>query len=226
MRIDHLIFDLDGTLVDSVSICTDILNGMLCDRGTDVRISAEDAVAFMSRGGLAMIEGLLGDHCRAPADDLSEFRSRYAQSITPRASLFEGVREGLNQLARDGFRMAICSNKPQNLCEKVLADLGIDHHFAAIVGTNPSRRSKPHSDLMDATLDVLDVEASRCIMIGDSQLDQTVAKGAGMTFLLVTYGYAEEHWDQAGVRRFERFSDLVSSLKAMRASDEQLQRVA
>ncbi len=118
-----IVFDLDGTLIDSCGICVAILDGMLADRGVSDRIDPHIARPLMSFGGEKMVAALLGGHCADPADELAEFRARYSALATPRSSLFGGVEEGIAVLRELGFVLAICSNKPQHLCDKVLAEV-------------------------------------------------------------------------------------------------------
>lgn len=190
----HLIFDMDGTLVDSCGICVDILGQMLLDRGSDHVIDHAFARPYMSQGGVQMVAALLGPACGDPATELAEFRARYQETRTPRSVLFPGVAESLRRLHQLGFTLAICSNKPQNLCEKVLHDTGLADLFTVVVGGRSGLQSKPAPDLLRATLAELGVSAADCIYIGDSELDHHVAMDAAMPFLFLTYGYAEQGW--------------------------------
>jgi phosphoglycolate phosphatase len=207
-----LIFDLDGTLVDSCQICVEILTEMLVERGSTHRVDPLGARAWMSHGGQKMVSALLGPGCGDPALELAEFRARYALRVTSVASLFPGVVESLTRLADAGHVMAICSNKPQNLCEKVLADTGIASLFSAVVGSRPGLRSKPHPDLLDETLRLLDVPSFDCVFIGDSELDHQVADAAGMPFLFLTYGYAAADYVAVPASSHDCFITMTSSL--------------
>lgn len=223
--VDHVIFDLDGTLIDSAAICTEILNSMLRDRGCDRVISTVEATPYLSRGGSFMVSGLLGDFCDDPANDLAEFRRRYADLPTPPGSLFNGVRAGLHELAESGYGLVICSNKPQDLCEKVLGDVGLASLFNVIVGTRTGVRPKPHTDLIELTFRGLHSNADRCLFVGDSDLDQRIADAAGVPFLYVSYGYACPEWSTDGLETFDCFGELVQSVKLTHGGDR-LRRVA
>jgi phosphoglycolate phosphatase len=210
--IDHIIFDLDGTLVDSVVISTEILNEMLEERGSSRAISPQDTRRYVSHGGEQMVAALLEMECGDPAREIVEFRRLYAQRATPLHSLFAGVHEGLVELRGLGYRLGVCSNKPQNLCDKTLSDLGLADLFDVVIGTAPGLRSKPETDLMDLALDRIGTTAERCILVGDSELDHALALAAGMPFLFVTYGYAEAGWDGHGIQRFDQFADVIRSI--------------
>jgi phosphoglycolate phosphatase len=212
--IRHLIFDLDGTLVDSCTICVDILATMLSERGSQQQIDPIGARPWMSVGGQAMVAALLGADCRDPAEEIAEFRKRYRGTDTPRSSLFDGVADGLVRLHKAGFTLSICSNKPQFLCEKVLSDTGLDHVFKVVVGTRDGLDPKPAPDLVDATLASLGASPAECLFIGDSELDHHVAEAAGIPFAFMTYGYAKPGWapNDAATVSYDSFPVLVRAI--------------
>jgi phosphoglycolate phosphatase len=207
-----VIFDLDGTLVDSQAICVEILNEMLADRGSVRTIHPATARPYLSMGGARMVAALLAEDCGDPEVEIVEFRRRYAERPTPVASLFPGVREGLHALAEAGLRLAICSNKPQHLCDKVLADLGLASLFEIVVGARAGYRAKPATDLLDLTLLHLRRPADDCVYVGDSEVDHAVAVAAEMPFRFMTYGYAEPGWTAAAMIRHDAFPALVTNL--------------
>jgi phosphoglycolate phosphatase len=207
-----IIFDLDGTLIDSCGVCVAILEGMIAERDCQVRIDPLFARSFMSRGGEAMVAALLGDACRDPAADLAEFRERYRFTQTPVSALYTGVKQGLQYLHGLGIRLAICSNKPQVLCEKVLVDTGIAGLFCIMVGGVPDLRPKPAPDLMDKTLAGLGLSAQHCAYVGDSEVDHAVARSADMPFYFLTHGYADPDWRANDCPSFDAFPELVACL--------------
>jgi phosphoglycolate phosphatase len=210
--IRQLIFDLDGTLVDSCSICVQILSGMIEDRGSDHRIDPVSARPWMSVGGAAMVAALLGPVCTDPDRELTEFRARYEEIVTPPATLFAGVAEGLAQLRNIGFTLSICSNKPQNLCDKVLVDTGIAPLFEAVVGLRPGLQRKPAPDMLQATLNALAASPSECLYIGDSEIDHQVAKEAGIPFVFMSYGYAEPRFTHEQADSFDCFKTMSRAI--------------
>ena len=111
------VFDLDGTLIDSVPLCTEILNAMLADRGAAMPLSRADVRPHVTAGGRRMVSALLGSHCGDADAAIAEFRARYAALPTPPGSLFPGVRAGLAALRGLGVGLAIWSNTPQALCD-------------------------------------------------------------------------------------------------------------
>lgn len=210
--IRQLIFDLDGTLVDSCSICVQILSGMLEDRGSDHRIDTVTARPWMSVGGAAMVAALLGPACGDPQREIIEFRARYRETVTPPEMLFDGVAEGLARLHDQGFTMAICSNKPQDLCEQVLRDTGIDGLFRTVTGLRPGLRAKPELDLLDATLSALRCMPGECLFIGDSEIDHHVADRAGIPFVFMSYGYAVPEYEPEESVSYDCFLAMSDSI--------------
>lgn len=210
----YIIFDLDGTLVDSNAICVEILQEMLEDRGSTRRIDPVASAPHMSLGGEHMVRTLLAKACADPKADLADFRARYARRTTSPGSIFAGVADGLQRLAQAGFELAICSNKPVNLCTKVLADTGLNQHFGVVVGGAQGLRPKPAPDLLDATLAQLGASAVQCLFVGDSDLDHAIAADAQIPFCFMTYGYAEPGWTPSLGESFGEFGQLVEYLLA------------
>jgi phosphoglycolate phosphatase len=212
-ELPHLVFDLDGTLVDSASTLVDVANEMLRERGSDRVVTVADARPLLSHGGPALVSGLLADECGDVAREVADFRERYARRATSAESLYEGVHAGLHELAEAGFTLAICSTKPEHLCEKVLGDVSLAHLFTVIVGSAAGRQPKPAPDLMELALRRLDADPTGAILIGDSEIDHELAERTGVPFLFVNYGYAAEGWDSSGLSQFSSFADVVQWLK-------------
>lgn len=213
--IRHVIFDLDGTLVDSCRACMTIVEQMLADRGVPRRLDERRARTLISRGGKPLVRGLMGDACLDADADLAEFRSRYAHSRTPETDLYPQVRQGLEQLVQAGLSLAICTNKPQNLCDSVLRDTGIAPLFDCVVGGREGLRAKPEPDLLGLALDRLGASASQCLFVGDSEVDHEVAHALAMPFLFAAWGYAQEGWDPHPSPRFRTFGDVTRAIIAL-----------
>ncbi len=185
----NIVFDLDGTLVDSVRITCAIIDAMLADRGIVFTADAATARAMDAIGGEAMIAAVMGPHCRDPKQEIAEFRARHAVIATPPDLAFPGVADALEALAGAGIALAICSNKPQLLCEKILHDLGLARHFAAIVGARPHLPRKPDPAGTALALSNISAAAGSCLFVGDSAVDVATAANAGLDLALVAWGY-------------------------------------
>lgn len=210
-----LIFDLDGTLVDSCATCVDILTDMLLERGCLHMIDHAKARPLMSHGGIKMVSALLGDHCGDPVLELEDFRGRYAVHHTRPDTLFPYVTEGLLRLKASGYQLAICSNKPQNLCENVLRDTGLAGLFSAVVGARKGLAPKPAPDILLEVMKQLGVKRQDCVFIGDSELDHAVADAVGMPFMFMSYGYAEAHYEPHPDNIHHDFLSLTEHLLVM-----------
>lgn len=202
------VFDLDGTLVDSAGVFADVVNRMLADRGAAARVTVEAARRAVTLGGRGMLASLLDGESRDPDADLEEFRARYAAIPTPPSSLYPGVSEGLAALAATGVRMAICSNKPQRLCEKVLGDLGLADCFDSIVGSSPGLPAKPDPALFDRARALAGGAASKVCIVGDELTDSLLARAVGAPFVHAAYGYAAAGSDFGDAPRAEAFSGV------------------
>ncbi|MCY7281439.1 MAG: HAD hydrolase-like protein [Sphingomonas bacterium] len=179
-----IIFDLDGTLVDSAPHIAAILTQV-----AGREIHASQTRQYLTKGGEQLISALLGDE--SLDENLARFRELYISHPTPDC-LYSGVRDGLDRLASAGRKMAICSNKPQILCDKIVADLGLGH-FSAIIGG----ARKPSPQPLTATL-----------YVGDSIVDYDTAALSKIPFAFVTYGYADPGFNTDSPQ-FDTFADVV-----------------
>jgi phosphoglycolate phosphatase len=105
----------------------------------------------------------------------------------------------LQALQKAGFALAICSNKPQTLCEKVLLETGLASYFSCIVGSSSAMPAKPDRAPLDFALNVLQVSHQYAVLVGDSTVDQAAAKAAQIPFVFFSGGYddgvrAEQAW--------------------------------
>lgn len=210
----HVIFDLDGTLVDSHAQIIAIIDAMLAARGVTSRVDPVASRSAMSHGGGHLVATLLGTHCGDPDAELADFRARYVAAPTPPGALYPGVAEGLAALRERGVRLALCSNKPQHLCERVLADTGLAPLFEAVVGSRANLPAKPAPDMLLAAAAELGADPGDCLYVGDSEVDHATATAAQVPFLFVRYGYAAPGWAPPGAPAFECFSTLAKAIPA------------
>ena len=203
------VFDLDGTLVDSARHCTLVMNEMLVERGSGLRLTVELTRGHMALGGERMIQALFGDDGVDPATEIQDFRARYRATQMEKASLFPGVETGLRELASHGWRLAVCSNKPQDLCEKTLDDLALLGLFDAVTGARRGMPLKPDPALLVHTLKSLGADTRRSCYIGDDRVDCEAAAGAGVPFILAAYGYGAADVPRASAgRRADSFAGV------------------
>ncbi|RIA55524.1 HAD family hydrolase [Dichotomicrobium thermohalophilum] len=189
-----VVFDLDGTLIDSIGDIADALNATLATRGLPAL--PEDQIKQMVGAGVPeLVRRGLSAH-GVPADDIKPFVrelvERYSAQPAARTRLYEGARELLAALSEAGVRLGICTNKPQGVTELVLADLGIAAHFGAVVGTTPDLPRKPDPAMLRAALDRLAVPAFDALMVGDSASDVGTARALGVPVIVLRSGYGRE----------------------------------
>ncbi len=213
------VLDLDGTLVDSAAHCAAIANAMLADRSADRRVTDQEARRHISAGAETLIAALLGEALVGVEADLAEFRRRYAEVRTPAACLYPGVRDGLAALRSADVGLALCSNKPQALCEKVLSDLGLAEAFRAVVGARAGLPPKPDPAALRAAITEAGGDGVIRCHVGDSAFDHQVAARAGLPFILVTYGYAEPGFEATGAPRADSFAAAADLILAILTPD-------
>lgn len=189
LRFHNIIFDLDGTLIDSAQLTGAIIDQMLAARGIDAHADRALIRRMDAVGGEAMIAAVLGPHSSDPVTEIAEFRALHREIAVSADLLFPGVAETLARLTARGARLAICSNKPQDLCEKILSELGLAHHFAAIIGSAPDRPRKPAPEAAQLALAGLGGTPTDTLYCGDSTIDVATAKATGLTVVLVAWGY-------------------------------------
>lgn len=189
MPILNIIFDLDGTLIDSARLTGAIIDRMLAERGATGQADRALIRRMDAVGGAAMIAAALGAHSTDPAHEIEEFREIHRTFTVPADLPFSGVPETLAALAAAGIGMAICSNKPQFLCDRILGELGLARHFGAIVGSSPDRPRKPDPHSAVLALQCLGGTCADTLYCGDSAIDCATARAAGLTATLVAWGY-------------------------------------
>ncbi len=187
--LDAVLFDLDGTLADSASSIAASLNVVRAGRGGSP-IPVSTISPWVSLSAVDMVARALAPFGAEPVADLEEFRVVYhAWRATP-DELFPGATAVVNSLHDKGIKLAICTNKPQHLTEKLLDEYGIAPFFGAVVGGQAGRRSKPDPDIVQTALLQLGVVADRVVFVGDSEVDAEAAEKMNIPFILARYGYA------------------------------------
>jgi len=189
-----VVFDLDGTLIDSIGDIADALNATLATRG--LPDLPEDHIKQMVGAGVPeLVRRGLSAH-GVGADDVAPFVrelvERYSAQPAARTRLYEGAEDLLASLSRNGVRLGICTNKPQGITELVLAELGIAGHFSAVVGTTPDLPRKPDPAMLRAALDRLNTVATQAMMVGDSGSDVGAARALGVPVVVLRSGYGKE----------------------------------
>jgi len=189
MTIRAVLFDLDGTLVDSLDDLTDAVNHMMAGFGKDP-LTKTGVRALVGKGARNLVQRAL--NTESPADierGLGLFTEFNTNHITDKSMLYPGVREMLENLAARGIRMAIVSNKGAALSSLILETLEIDAFFQIICGGDTFPEMKPSPLPLMRVIDDLAIAGSETLMVGDSINDIQAGKRAGISTIGCTWGY-------------------------------------
>ncbi|MEW6441792.1 MAG: HAD-IA family hydrolase [bacterium] len=211
MTIHGLIFDLDGTLVDSFQAIHASLQSAMGSLGMTPWDYAT-TVRNVGRGLGHLIEAAVGRDRKAEA--LERFRADYAATCLTRTSLLPGVAETLPRLKASGRRLAVATNKSLPFTLQILGHFGIHSHFDCVLAPEEVARPKPHPDMIRAVLRRLDLPARHCLYVGDMPLDVETATRAGVGCMLVATGFYpfEELARTVSVPVVRRFSQVADAL--------------
>ena len=216
-----ILFDLDGTLIDSVPDLTDAVNAMLADLGR-MPFDEETVRGWVGNGGAMLVRRALSGS-REPDPTLEEaffrearkiFLRRYGERIPGRTRLYPEVGETLMRLGDRGYRLAVVTNKPEPFVEPILKGLEIAEHFEMILGGESLPVKKPDPRPLLHTCETLGVDRKKAVMVGDSLNDIEAARCAGIPSIAVTYGYNyDEPIESYGPDRIvERFGEIADIL--------------
>ena len=188
-----VIFDLDGTLVDSAPDIAEALNYAMQPLGASP-FAAADVVKLIGGGAMAAIDrALLAASLDADPvmrrQILATFMGAYKDVSARGRGLFPGAQELLGGLNDAGVGCGICTNKAEDVAVIALKALAIDHHFRSVVGGSDRLPKKPDAAMLLANMAELGVSAADTVMIGDSPADHGVARAAGAQVILVDFGY-------------------------------------
>lgn len=187
------IFDLDGTLVDSAADIHASLDRLMAAQGL-AGFSRAEVIGMIGDGVRALVTKALTARDR-PFDEsaLDAFVADYTAQATVLTRPFEGIPAALDALAAAGWRMAVCTNKPEEAARLLLADLGLADRFAALGGGDSFPVRKPDPGHLLATLAAAGGAKDRAVMIGDHRNDVQAAAGAGVPCIFAGWGYGPAH---------------------------------
>jgi phosphoglycolate phosphatase len=197
-----IVFDLDGTLVDTAPDLLDSLNHTLSAGGVD-GTDAAGFRQFVGHGGRVMIERAYRAQRRAlPVDEhdrlFALFLEHYGSNIPGQSKPYPGVVEALERFRAAGYLLAVCTNKTEEFSKRLLVELGMSGFFAAICGQDTFAHRKPDPRALTETIALAGGDAAKAVMVGDSRTDIDTAKAAGIPVVAVDFGYTDRH-----VREFE-----------------------
>ena len=226
-----VVFDLDGTLVDTAPGLAGALNALLAPEGLD-RLSVAQVRPMIGRGPRAMIErAFAADGAALPPPRLDDLTARFVigyRARMPREStIFSGAADALDVLIGAGARLCVCTNKPTDLAVELMRALGLAYRFAAIVGPDAAGAAKPDPAHLVAAIARAGGALGRSVMVGDGVIDVEVARAAAIPVVLADFGYSEtpagELAPDAVISHFEELSGVCG--RVLNACEAKRQRL-
>ena len=205
--VNCVLWDLDGTLTDSIAdICTS-MNVVLEQSGLNV-VTVEEARLMVGLGAGKLLERAfrhVGGEAAYDADTAyASFIAHYRDHCCINTRLYPGVETVVSKLNQYGYRQAVCTNKPVQMANTIVTELGLADYFGSVVGGDSTEHRKPHAEPILACVSQLQSTPDKAIMIGDSPADAGCAIAAGVPVVLVDWGYSADALDALG-------ADLVIS---------------
>lgn len=216
-----LVFDLDGTLVDSAPDIGAAINRVLREDGRPA-LDPATVISFVGDGAAQLVQRAFAASGAAPEGGaldalLARFMAHYRAEPARLTRAYDGVNAVLADLKRAGHRLGVCTNKPNALIAAVLEGTGLAPHFHAAVGPELVVRRKPDPAHLRATLDAMGVApGAPAVMVGDSINDVRAAHGMGLPCICVTYGYVHGRIEDWGADLLiDRFTELPEALRRL-----------
>ena len=191
-----VVFDLDGTLVDSVPDVAAALNRMLAEFDRPA-LTLDGVRALVGHGARYMIEGAFaatGEEAAAGQVEsaVGNFIEQYRARPVEKTVIYPAAEEALKALLSAGLRLGICSNKPYEMILVVLSELGLSDMFCGVTGGDTVTYPKPDGRHLLETLSLMETPAHSSVFVGDSRSDFLAARDAGVPSIGVNYGYAKD----------------------------------
>jgi phosphoglycolate phosphatase len=212
-----VVFDLDGTLIDSAPDMHRAVNLMLADLKC-APLTLTEIRSMVGDGASALIaRALAARHCVSadPTKALEQFLQHYEADPTGVTRPFPGVPETLKRLQTSGLTLAVCTNKPTRLTKTILERLGIAQYFVRVVAGDSLPFRKPDPRALMEVIHGFGTPAAATLMVGDSEVDAATAHAANVPFVLMTYGYHRGPIEEiSSVATLDHFRELATLLHA------------
>jgi phosphoglycolate phosphatase len=213
LRYSTVVFDLDGTLVDSYAALTEAVNHARRRHGMDA-LDATRIRELVGDGLDALLERAFSTS-DVPAGAKEAFESRYDEICCEESKVLDDVESTLAELQSLGIAMAVCTNKPTNFSEKILRFLNLAPYFRAIVGPDLAGARKPDGEHVRRTLELSGVDRAFALFVGDMPIDVRAARNAGVDVAVVPTGSSSVEDLRAAQpdHLLVRFSDLLALVR-------------
>lgn len=216
-----IVFDLDGTLIDTAPDLARAVNHVLAGLGHPP-VPAPSIRAEVSHGAKEMLRKAVkiagATLTEADLDRLyqTELLTHYAGNIAVDSRPFPGLLAAVEALETAGARLAVCTNKWESLSRQLLSELGLAHRFSAIAGRDTFPVMKPHPDHLLGAIRLAGGDPSRAVMVGDSTTDVRAARAAGVPVIGVSFGYLDVPVADLGADRLiHHYDELLAALAAV-----------
>jgi phosphoglycolate phosphatase len=220
-----VVFDLDGTLVDTAPDLVGATNHALADLGLPA-VSAHLLRPWISFGARRMIvEALIHSQSPRPEADVDRllelFLIYYEANIARESRPFPGAIDALTTLSAAGARLAVCTNKREGLSRSLLRALSLDRHFHGLAGRDTFPVCKPHPEHLLGAIRLAGGDPARALMVGDSDVDIRTAKAAHVPVVAVSFGYTEIPVAELGPDRvIDHYAALLPAIRDLHAVRE------
>lgn len=216
MNTELVIFDLDGTLLDTIGDLAVACNASLALRGLPQH-SYETYCGFVGNGIMRLVERALPEPLRTPENVAlmrADFVRYYTEHIDARTRPYEGIPQLLRELQKRGVRLAVASNKFQAGTEKLIGRFFPDTRFEAVLGQREGVPLKPDPAVVEEILALTGIPRERVLYVGDSGIDILTARAAGVRSAGVSWGFrARAELEEAGADRIvDRAEELLGIL--------------
>jgi phosphoglycolate phosphatase len=212
-----LLLDLDGTLVDSVPDLAAALNRLMAARGL-AAFSQPETASMVGDGVAILIARAFSARGRTPDEDaVAAYSADYLQHSAVDSRPYPGVADGLRVLADEGWKLAVCTNKPERAARALLSALGLISLFAAIGGGDSFPVRKPDPAHLLATLKAVGGDPGHAVMAGDHANDVAAARGAGVPCVFAGWGYGPPSMAEGSVAVAQDFAEMVTIARRLLA---------
>jgi len=195
--IDCVLFDLDGTLVDSAQDLLAATNRVLAGKGR-APLGIEAFRPIVSKGARAMLALAFPDLDAGQRESLvPQLLGHYEAAIVEHSAAFDGIESLLQRIERAGLRWGIVTNKPEALARLVVHAMGWSERSAVLIGGDTLATKKPDPAQLLHACELLKTSPDRCVYVGDDERDVQAALAAGMASIIALWGYREAHDDPA-----------------------------
>jgi phosphoglycolate phosphatase len=221
-----VVFDLDGTLVDTAPDLVGATNHALADLGL-APVEARLLRPWISFGAQRMIvEALVHSGEKVPPGEvdrlLALFLGYYEENIARESRPYPGVVQAIQTLSAGGARLAVCTNKRESLSRSLLSALDLERHFHGLAGRDTFPVCKPHPDHLLGAVRLAGGVPGRSVMVGDSDVDITTAKAAGIPVVAVSFGYTATPVAELNPDRvIDHYDALLPALRDLAAVRQQ-----